>query len=102
MRRMVRALIIGLAVAVAGPALAHESGKHARGTVKEISATRLVVTTADGHDAAFAVNAETRFRRGDSPAGREDVRVGERAVVHGTQAGDGVAATDVRLSPVKK
>ena len=100
MRRMIRALIIGLTIAVAGPALAHENGKHARGTVKEISATRLVVTTADGHDAAFTLNAETRFRRGDAPASRQDVQVGERAVVHGTGA-DGAAA-EVRLSPVKK
>lgn len=65
--------------------------------MKEVTASSLVVTTADGHEAAFTITAETRFRRGDAPARREDVHPGERAVVHGKTHGDHLDATEIRL-----
>lgn len=51
---------------------------------------------------AFTVRADTRFRRGDLPARREEVHAGERVVVHGKTSGDHVEATEVRLAQAKK
>lgn len=78
---------------------AHAGGHDARGTVKEITPDRIVVTTGEGKDETFALDEDTRFERGYVPTRREDVRVGERAVVHGRRDGKVVRATKVRLAP---
>jgi hypothetical protein len=80
-----------------GPALAHEKGGNASGTVESIAADRIVVKTSDGHAVAFAVTKETRFLRGARPTRADDVRVGERVVVHGSRNGDGLSASEVKL-----
>jgi hypothetical protein len=71
------------------------------GVVESVSAEQIVVRAADGHSVPFAITPETRFLRGDAPARREDVRVGERAVVHGKSVGERVEAVRVRLGAAK-
>jgi hypothetical protein len=91
-------------VAVAGVlvapvfALAHEGQKHTMGTVHEITADRIVVAMRDGKDAVFTLTPQTSFQRGDAPARRENVKVGERVVVHAKLAGDTQIATVVKLA----
>lgn len=79
--------------------LAHAGGHDARGTVKELTEERIVLTTVQGREEAFLLGEDTRFERGHAPARREDVRVGERAVVHGRRDGKDLRATTVRLAP---
>lgn len=86
-----------LAALVAAPAGAHERVDRAMGVVERASAEQIVVRAADGHSVPFAITPETRFFRGDAPARREDVRVGERAVVQGKSVGGRVEAVRVRL-----
>lgn len=88
------ALIAALAAA---PAAAHEKGGHAVGVVRDVSAERLVIETADGHQVAFAVTKDTRFSRGETPARLEDVKPGDRAAVHGKQDGGTLSALRVKL-----
>jgi hypothetical protein len=90
------ALVAALAAA---PAVAHESADRAMGVVESATAERIVIKAGDGHAIAFKVTPETRFFRGDKPARAEDVRVGQRAVVHGKRAGDAVEAVRVKLGP---
>jgi hypothetical protein len=91
---------LALAAAIgAVPALAHEGADRARGTVESVTAERIVIRAEDGHSVAFAVRPDTRFFRGDNPARRDDVQVGERAVVHGKKAGEEVHAVRVKLGP---
>lgn len=93
-RLKVVALVVSL---IAGPALAHEKGGHAMGVVESVTPERIVVRTGDGHDVAFDVTGETRFYKGEKPARAEDVRVGQRAVVHGRRAGEVLQAVEVKL-----
>jgi hypothetical protein len=91
--------LVACLVALAGsPARAHEAGDRAMGTVESIAPDRIVLQAPDGHSMAFVVTRETRFVRGRKPVGREDVRVGERAVVRARQVGERMQATLVRLA----
>jgi hypothetical protein len=92
---------LGVALASA-PASAHEAGDRALGTVASVTAERLVVRARDGHEVAFRLTGETRITRGDKPAKAADVRVGERAVVHGRPAGGEVEAVRVKLGTGKR
>ncbi len=96
---MSRALrVVACLVALAGaPASAHEAGDHARGVVESVAPDRIVLKSSDGHAMAFTVTPETRFVRGEKPVQREDVRVGERAVVRAKRAGEATQATLIKL-----
>jgi hypothetical protein len=93
--RKVFALAAALATA---PAAAHDpKGDRALGVVESVTPERIVVKANDGHALEFAVTPKTRFVRGTKPARADDVRVGERAVVHGKKAGERVEAVEVKL-----
>jgi hypothetical protein len=96
-------MILALVGALFTPASsrAHEAGLHARGTIEEITPHRVVVATKDGKDQTYALDADTKFLRGEAPARREDVRAGERAVVHARRDGGELHATEVRLAPAR-
>jgi hypothetical protein len=89
-------LLLSLA---AVPALAHEHADRAMGFVESVAADKIVIKATDGHAVAFTVTPETLFVRGEKPATREDVHVGERAVVQGRRLGEKVMAIRVRLGP---
>ena len=89
---------LAAALAVATPAWAHEDGLDARGTVVEVSASRIVLKTPQGDTRTFAVNDGTEVRRGKAPTTIGDVARGEKAVVHAKRApGGGALATSIRL-----
>lgn len=93
-----RLKLVAVLVALAGvPVGAHEKGDRAMGVVESVAPERIVVKTADGHAVAFTVTAETRFFVGEKPARADDVRVGQRAVVHGKRAGEALQAVQVKL-----
>jgi hypothetical protein len=96
-----RILVTGLMASLAfcGPALAHESSDRARGTVERIDERELAVKTSDGHMVTFVITPGTHFARGEAPARREEVKVGERVVVEGKRQGHHVEAAHVKLAP---
>lgn len=98
MRSMAAMAVLG---ALLAPALAggHGAGFHARGTIKEIAADRVVLTATDGKDQAYAVGPDTKFVRGEALARREGVRAGERAVIHARRAGGELRALEIHLAP---
>ncbi|MGC3996404.1 MAG: DUF5666 domain-containing protein [Anaeromyxobacter sp.] len=96
MSRSSRAALLPLLLLFARPGLAHEGAIHAMGTVKEITAARIVVTTPEG-DKAFTIGPQTRFLRGKSTAAASDVHSGERVAVHARAADGGAAAYEVKL-----
>jgi hypothetical protein len=52
---------------------------------------------SDGHEVPFAVTPETRFVPGGKRARAEDVKVGDRAVVHGERVAGSLEAVEVKL-----
>jgi hypothetical protein len=96
MKRAAKLLAVVAALAAA-PALGHEKADRALGVVESVSGEQLVLKGRDGHPVTFAVTPETRFVRAGKPAKAGDVKVGERAVVHGKKAGERVEAVEVKL-----
>lgn len=96
MRKLIASVLLTLALAA--PVLAHDEGTHARGIVKEVSATRLVITDQAGKDVAFALMPSTTFLREKTAIRREALKVGDRAVVHGEMTGTGLSATVVKVA----
>jgi len=101
MIRLMTVLVVAAAV-VAGPAFAHEKGDRAIGVVESITADQIVIKASDGHVVPFALVPDTRFSVGDKTAGAQDVRAGQRAVVHGKRSGDKLIAVRVKLAPHKR
>lgn len=93
-------LSLAVAASLAAPvvALGHGSGVHARGTIKEITPDH-VVLTGNGADQVIAMGKDTAIVRGDRSVRIQDVRVGERAVVHARREGKALSATEIRLAP---
>lgn len=98
MKAFVLASLLGFVLAPTA-ARAHESGLHVKGTVKHVAPDHLVLTALDGKDHRFAVTPDTKYLRGGAQAKPEDVKAGERAVVHARRDGDALTATEVRLAP---
>lgn len=101
MKRTSRILALVSALFAASPSAAHEQDDRAMGVVESITANRIVIEAADGHPVAFTITPETRFFQGEKPARPEDVRVGQRAVVHGRRDGERILAERVKLGATK-
>ncbi len=99
-RRSISWLVLAAALSTSS-AQAHEGGTHARGTVKEITADRLVLATPEGTSVAFAVQPDTRILRGDHAIRASDVRAGERAVVHAMTRQGRLEATEVMVAAAR-
>jgi hypothetical protein len=92
---MRRNLVAAIMIALASPALAHGTGVHAKGTVNDVSTTKIVVETAQGAK-AFKVTPRTRFVKRGAAVSSSDIRSGDRVVVHGIDVKGELEATDVR------
>ncbi len=90
-----------LAITLAPQALAHEGGRHVRGTIREITAERLVITERPGKDETFTINGSTTFTRGRTAVRWDEAKVGERAVVHGAPGAHSTAAAEVMLGSAR-
>jgi len=86
------AFLLGLA---ATEALAHGDGPRLMGTVSQISADQITVE-AEGRPAVAKITPETRFIRGEAVGKREDLKQGDRVVVHTRRKGDALEAIEVR------
>jgi hypothetical protein len=87
---------------VAASAYAHEGGSHSRGTVKEITDDRIVLSTTQGASVTVAIAPDTRFVRGHRTIRAADVRPGERVVVHAANHDGKLEATEVMVAETAK
>jgi len=95
-------LAVGVALAVAVPALAHEGHRHdALGTVKSVGENGLTLTTTEGKEMTFDFTAATLVKRGTDEVQRSDIQAGERAVVTYEAEKDGNHAVEIKLGKKK-
>jgi hypothetical protein len=87
---------------LSAPAFAHEGGHRAFGVLKEVTASRVVVTDEHGKDMAFAVTPATRFLRDAKPIEREKLSPGERVVVKGKDSSGQMEAVTVSVGAGSK
>jgi hypothetical protein len=84
-------------LAVATSAVAHEGAPHVKGTIKEVTAERLVVAQPSGKLAEFKVTKATEFYREKKPVAWSEAKPGERVVVHGAHEASTPTAAVVML-----
>jgi len=89
-------LAIALLLGPLSPALAHGGGPHLKGTVSAVSAEQITVEADGGKPASAKITPETRFVRGKAEGKREDLKHGDRVVVHTRKRGDALEALEIR------
>jgi len=95
-------MALALALVASLAATAHEGHEHtARGTIQAIDATNLKLKTTDDKTLDVMITKSTKFLRGTTEVKREDVEVGERAVVGYMEMHEMLHATEVKLAEKK-
>ena len=89
---LMMAVWVGLA---ASPLLAHGGAPHLKGTVLEITADEIKGKGVDGRDSQATITAETKFVRGKAPGNKDDLKQGDRVVVHTRKRGEGLEAVEI-------
>lgn len=85
-------------LAASAPAFAHGNETHVMGVVKSVNGDKVTVTTSKG-DITVALDSKTTITRGDETATRDDLKVGERVVIHAKKEKGELIATAVKLAP---
>jgi len=91
-------LLVGILGLAAMPSAAHEGGVHLKGVVGAIDAQQITVQAADGHKSDVRITERTQFIRGKEQGKREDLKPGDRVVVHARKRGDQLEATEIRFA----
>ena len=91
-RMMMLVMLLGLATS---PVFAHGGGAHLKGTISALTADRITVKAADGHEAEAAITEQTLFVRGRTAGKRGDLKQGDRVIVHTRKKGTGLEAVEI-------
>jgi len=96
---LMMAVFLGLA---ASPLLAHGGGPHLKGTVVAISADEIKVKGMDGHESEAKITPTTKFVRGKETGNKDELKQGDRVVVHTRKKGDALEAVEIRYGAAPK
>ncbi len=100
MRHKILCTALLAALAPAATSFAHEGHHHdAMGTIESLEASQLTLATAQDEVEIFVLTEATSYTRGASGVTREDVSVGERAVVMYEKKDGANVAIEVKLPP---
>jgi hypothetical protein len=94
------AMILALAILCTTALFAHEGGKHFKGSVKSIDATSLTIVTTTKETITLKLLPETKFVKSGQPASVQDLKTGERVVVHAKQNGTSWEAEMVQFGAI--
>ena len=81
---------------------AHGDEIHVMGTISKIDGTTITVTGSDGTSKSVVLDPETKFIKKSSPAKREDLKVGDRVVIHAKEVSNALHATEVKIGDTPK
>ncbi len=76
---------------------AHGNQEHVMGTVTKVDGTSIVVKTTAGAEKTVTVGEKTKFVKGNANATIQDVKAGDRVVIHARPEGKALEATEVRI-----
>ncbi|HEY6348373.1 MAG TPA: DUF5666 domain-containing protein [Candidatus Angelobacter sp.] len=79
-------------------AFAHGNEEHVIGTVASVSPNSITVHTLKNENKEVAITGKTTFEGQNGPAKWEDVKVGDRVVIHADKDGNKLIAHTVRFS----
>ena len=93
-------LVFALSVALSAFVSAHGDEPHVRGTVVSATDTTLIVKTTAGASQTLAIDSSTKVLRGKTKGGLQDVKVGDRVVVHVMKHADRLMAEEIDLPAI--
>jgi hypothetical protein len=91
-----------LVLALAGAAWAHGDEQHLMGTVSKVEGMSITVKAQDGSLKMVMVTDETKYLKAGAAAKLEDVKAGDRVVIHAKKMGDMLHATEVKIGEASK
>lgn len=94
-------LILVTTLLLATVAYSHGNMEHLVGTVTAVSDHSITVKTTAGENKEVAVDASTKYKRGDAPAALADIHAGDRIVIHATAHEGKLQAAEVQLGKAK-
>ena len=80
-----------------GIAIAHGKEKHIMGTVTAIGEDSITVQTTAKQTVTVYTKPNTKYEKSDAAASIQDLKVGDRVVVHAATMNDKLMATEVRF-----
>lgn len=86
--------LIACTLLMAGAALAHGGEEHVIGTVAKVAADSITVKTTAGPMVTVAVVPESTFTKNKAAAKPEDLKVGDRVVIHAKEPTEGKLVAD--------
>ena len=95
-----------LLIAITTPLLmqvvfAHGGLEHVLGTVVDASPASITVKTSEGKTVKVNVDAKTQFTRAGANIAAQDVKPGDRVVIHAKKDGDTLLAHTVQIGVAK-
>ncbi len=90
-------IAIWMLLILAVSAWAHGDEQHVMGTVLKHDGMNITVKTQDGNLKTVMVTSETEYLKANSAAKLEDIKVGDRVVIHVKKMGDMLHATEVKI-----
>lgn len=93
----VAVVLMTLALFLVSSAFAHEGGKHVLGTVKSIDSDAITVVTTKNETVTVKVLPTTKFIKSGQPSSLQDLKAGERVVIHAKQNGTSLEAEQVQF-----
>jgi len=99
MKRIAAAAILLFALSVM--VLAHGNEKHVMGKVTSISDKSITVETTSKQSVTIELSEQTKFEKSGSPATLNDLKVGDKVVIHADASGSKLVAHEVRFGTMK-
>lgn len=80
---------------------AHGGFEHVLGTVTEATTTDITVKTTEGKTVTVTVDPKTQFTKAGATVTVQDVKPGDRVVIHAKKDGDKLTAQTVQIGAAK-
>ena len=93
--------ILLMIVFLAALAFAHGNEEHVMGTVTNITNASITVHTTKNETKEIAITDKTTFEKSGAPAKVDDLKVGDRVVIHADKDGNKLVAHTVRFGATK-
>lgn len=94
-------LAVNLLFLLSTVTFAHNDQQHVMGTVAKIDSGSISVKTTTGELKTVMILPTTKFLRGTAAATAQDVKIGDRVVIHAKPEGEILNATEVKVGETK-
>jgi len=95
------ATLFSLMLSLSTIAFAHGDQQHILGTVTKVQTGSISVNTTAGEIKTVMVLPTTKFLKGSAAVTLQDVKVGDRVVIHAKPDGNMLRATEVKIGESK-